>query len=237
MNHDLFLMLLLAHLIGDFYCQTDKTCADKRRRKWRSPHLYFHSVVIGVLSFVAVWKIEFLPWMLMLIASHLLIDGIKSGRENKLEHFLLDQALHLAVIVIIAMICTCQIGWMQTINLNIGAINLPVFITALLLCLKPANLLVRCVLEKYHILEEEPLQEEPMSVGALIGSLERSLFLLFVVMGQYGAVGFILAAKSIIRYKEGSTRKTEYVLAGTLMSLGIAVATGVLVRLLSPLFL
>ena len=100
----------------------------------------------------------------MLIASHLLIDGIKSGRENKLEHFLLDRPAF--TIVIIAMICTCQIGWMQTINLNIGAINLSVFITALLLCLKPANLLVRCVLEKYHILEEEPLQEEPMSVGA-----------------------------------------------------------------------
>ncbi len=237
MNHELFLILVLAHLVGDFYCQTDQTCADKRRRKWRSPHLYLHSVVIGVFSFAAVWEIAFLPWMFVLIASHLLIDGIKAGRDKKLETSLLDQAMHLAVIVIIAMVCTCQIGWMQTVNLNIGAINLPVFVTALLLCLKPANLLVKRVLEKYHILEEEPLEKEPMNVGALIGSLERSLFLLFVVMGQYSAVGFILAAKSIIRYKEGSTRKTEYVLAGTLMSLGIAVAAGVLVRLLSPLFL
>lgn len=247
MNHELFLVLLLAHILGDFYFQSDASCADKRSRTWKSPYLYLHPTIIGLLSFAAVCQVSFLPWMLVLILSHILIDGVKAGRQDNLMAFLLDQALHLVILVAVSSMCTNQIDWIREIHLNVNAISVPVFMTALLLCLKPANLLVKYVLEKYVLIKpmyekneisaQEELQEEAVKVGALIGSLERSLFLIFVVMGQYGAVGFILAAKSIIRYREGSTSKTEYVLAGTLLSLGIAVVCGIAVRIFSPIFL
>ena len=56
------------------------------------------------------------------------------------------------------------------------------------------------------------------------------LILVFVIMQRYEALGLLIAAKSIIRFGEKETTKTEYVLAGTLMSIFIAVLAGLMVR-------
>ena len=51
------------------------------------------------------------------------------------------------------------------------------------------------------------------------------------------ALGLLIAAKSIIRFGDKETAKTEYVLAGTLLSILIAVLAGMMVMLLlSALF-
>jgi hypothetical protein len=54
-------------------------------------------------------------------------------------------------------------------------------------------------------------------------------------MGHFDAIGFLLAAKSIFRFgdlKEAKDRKlTEYVLIGTLLSFGIALLIGLLVKI------
>ena len=54
MNNWLFLSLLLAHVIGDFYLQNDKYCAQKEERKFKSWFLYVHSLIIGVVSWAVV---------------------------------------------------------------------------------------------------------------------------------------------------------------------------------------
>ena len=54
------------------------------------------------------------------------------------------------------------------------------------------------------------------------------------MIGQYGAIGFIVAAKSLLRFKETDTAKTEYVLAGTLLSFGIATLCGLGVKYVIP---
>ena len=50
-------------------------------------------------------------------------------------------------------------------------------------------------------------------------------------MSQYEAIGFLIAAKSILRFSEASKgdEKSEYVLTGTLLSLAIALCLGILV--------
>ena len=70
--------------------------------------------------------------------------------------------------------------------------------------------------------------------GKYIGWLERLLIVTFVV-SEYGeAVGFVLAAKALIRYPEIKDDKQglfgEYVLVGTLTSVGIALLGGVILR-------
>ena len=67
--------------------------------------------------------------------------------------------------------------------------------------------------------------------GALIGYTERALMLIFVVLSQYEAIGLLIAAKSILRFSEASSgnEKSEYVLSGTLLSLLMAVITGLLI--------
>jgi hypothetical protein len=69
--------------------------------------------------------------------------------------------------------------------------------------------------------------------GRAIGALERALALTLVLLGEYGAVGWIIAAKSLARFKALEDREfAEYFLIGTLASFLLAVLAGVGVRIL-----
>jgi hypothetical protein len=67
------------------------------------------------------------------------------------------------------------------------------------------------------------------NAGKLIGITERFLSLALILLGQYEAVGLIIAAKSILRFN--TTYKSEYVLVGTLLSFAIAAFTGIVINL------
>ena len=61
--------------------------------------------------------------------------------------------------------------------------------------------------------------------GSLIGQLERALIFAFVLVGYLEGIGFLVAAKSILRFKNTEEQKmAEYVLIGTLMSFALAIA-------------
>jgi hypothetical protein len=69
--------------------------------------------------------------------------------------------------------------------------------------------------------------------GRAIGALERALVLTLVLLGEYGAVGWIIAAKSLARFKALEDREfAEYFLIGTLASFLLAVLAGIGVRIL-----
>lgn len=70
--------------------------------------------------------------------------------------------------------------------------------------------------------------------GLYIGWLERLLVLLVVLMDQPNGIGFLIAAKSILRFgeiKEASQRKVaEYIIIGTFASFGWALFISVLTQ-------
>lgn len=82
-------------------------------------------------------------------------------------------------------------------------------------------------------------RDEDRSAGAIdiargraIGALERALALTLVLLGEFGAIGFIVAAKALARFKALEDREfAEYFLIGTLASLLLALGVGVAVRL------
>ena len=59
--------------------------------------------------------------------------------------------------------------------------------------------------------------------------LERLIIFFLVLISQYEAIGLLIAAKSIIRLKEGDQKMSEYVLVGTLLSVSVAMVTGFIV--------
>jgi hypothetical protein len=97
--------------------------------------------------------------------------------------------------------------------------------------------LIRSVLELSSL---QMRRDEDRTAGAIdvargraIGALERALALTLVLLGEYGAVGWIIAAKSLARFKALEEREfAEYFLVGTLASLLLAVLAGVGLRLL-----
>jgi len=71
----------------------------------------------------------------------------------------------------------------------------------------------------------------PSQVGATIGVLERLLIVVFVVISAEAAVGFVIAAKTIARFRLLDDRDfAEYYLLGTLGSVSVAIFTGLLAK-------
>jgi uncharacterized protein DUF3307 len=67
----------------------------------------------------------------------------------------------------------------------------------------------------------------PAQVGATIGILERLLIVAFMLASAEAAIGFVIAAKTIARFRLLDDRDfAEYYLLGTLGSVGVAVITG-----------
>ncbi len=67
--------------------------------------------------------------------------------------------------------------------------------------------------------------------GSIIGMLERVFVYSLVLQGQYAALGLIMTAKTFIRFREFRDKDfAEYVLIGTLASVGLAGAVALLFR-------
>ena len=68
-------------------------------------------------------------------------------------------------------------------------------------------------------------------VGATIGVLERILIVVFVLTGSEAAVGFVVAAKTLARFRLLDDRAfAEYYLLGTLASVAVAIVSGLIAR-------
>ena len=222
---ELVLSLVLAHLVADFMLQTGKSCKDKKERHWKSPHHYVHALIVSALSWLVSWDVCFWWGALMIGVAHLGIDIWKSYHEDEVVWFTLDQVIHLLVIAGVAYAWTGCFDWNLPFCIESRHV---VFAVALLICWKPANIFIKLMLKHYSVNMPED-KESGFNAGALIGTIERWLILIFVCLQRYEALGLLIAAKSIIRFGDKETAKTEYVLAGTLLSILIAVLAGMMV--------
>jgi uncharacterized protein DUF3307 len=69
----------------------------------------------------------------------------------------------------------------------------------------------------------------PARIGATIGVLERLLIVAFVLTGSTAAIGFVVAAKTLARFRQLDDRDfAEYYLLGTLASVAVALGSGLL---------
>ena len=85
--------------------------------------------------------------------------------------------------------------------------------------------------EDGEILGERVALPPPARVGATIGVLERLLIVTFVLVGAEAAIGFVIAAKTIARFRLLDDRDfAEYYLLGTLASVSVAIVTGLVAR-------
>jgi hypothetical protein len=68
--------------------------------------------------------------------------------------------------------------------------------------------------------------------GRLIGNLERIVLTIVVAAGSYSALGFLIAAKGLVRFEEfeKSREFTEYFLVGSLSSVLVALCAGLILR-------
>lgn len=115
-------------------------------------------------------------------------------------------------------------------------LHLNILLFGLLMILNEMNILTRFTLEKLKLPplgdEDQKINEDQFRTGRVIGFLERIFVFLFVLSSQYTAIGFIIAAKGIVRYPDfGGKTYTEYILIGTLLSVLCAMSIAYFVLL------
>jgi hypothetical protein len=228
----LLVKLFLAHIIGDFILQPSSWVTDKEHKKHKSIYLYIHTALHAVLAIILVGEIEFIKFALILTVAHGIIDYAKlrfQKKKTKRSWFLIDQVVHIIVIIGIALLYTNQTLALAPINNSIW-----IFITGIIFLTKPTSILIKNTISIWTPENKSKHDNSLSNAGNYIGILERLFVFTFIVTGHFEAIGFLLAAKSIFRFgdlKEAKDRKlTEYVLIGTLLSFGIALITGLLAQ-------
>ncbi len=228
MNVNLLLLQFIAHILGDYIFQTDASAKEKNENGFKSKFILKHTLITFICSLVLSFDCNFILCSLGITASHFIIDGLKNKLNKGRFSFFIDQTLHIVMIVLFVWIF--ELYFKENQLLKITNTKLLLIITGYLICLKPANIFIREVLVVAKIESISDTTTELKNAGKLIGILERILVLTFVIIGKLEVIGFMIAAKSILRYKDTNTIKTEYVLIGTMLSFGIAMLAGLLIE-------
>ena len=237
-----FVILLAAHVIADFVLQPRWIIDNKRRL----PGFCLHVLIVGLTTMLALGAFgpgagPAVMAALAATAAHAVIDAIKirlsgtrrfrKARHGQLLLFCSDQLAHVLTLALIAawlptawnagywsagssplesglLTGLCLVGGF-TLTTRAGSFAIAFFMQGL----QPAT---------KHSDDSATPDTGDQGIpegGAWIGLLERTLIFILVLVDQFGAIGFLIAAKSILRFQYAKERShSEIVIIGTLAS-------------------
>ncbi|NEX45332.1 DUF3307 domain-containing protein [Pseudotabrizicola algicola] len=233
--------LILAHVLADFVLQSGRMAQAKAEGHagWMLAHIgtvgLISALLLGAQSPLA------LGVMAGVAAVHLGIDAAKvaiGARVSGIMAFVADQAAHLATLVLVA---TLWPGlWAQGLWADHAPIWMPAAAAVLagaILSTRAGGFALALLMRPWGDVGLEGLP----GGGRIIGLLERGIIFLLILAGEPGGIGFLIAAKSVLRFgavKE-EARLSEYVIIGTLASFGwailVALGTVMLLSAVPPL--
>lgn len=219
-----FTALLCAHVLSDFLFQSKAMVAQKRKPL---PFLLHGAVVFlssVILTGAPVWPLA------ALALAHMMIDAVKLlvAPKDGLTAFLADQAAHLVTVLAISLwFPGLWAGGFWTSALPAPALPYLlhgyVLLTGALLATRAGGYAVGKLMAPFSRAAAD--MDGLPDGGRLIGQLERGLIFVMLLAGQPAGIGFLIAAKSILRFDAASDgKKAEYVIIGTLASFGFAIA-------------
>ena len=237
---------LLVGAVGVLFVKVLYRIEDVCDRLWRGPEwlrpaagglVLGHAGVHAALVLVVILLAGYVPLFAVAVAlmigiSHLLIDIVKSYTPERVRYFLLDQIMHLAVLCLVWVWLTRPWSLLAELSAWLWHPNTLVVAFAYALITRPMSILIAMIMQRWSAQVDN--RGTLADAGARIGILERFLVLTFVLGGEFTPIGFLLAAKSVLRFgdlREDRDRKlTEYVLLGTMLSFALTLVLGLTVR-------
>ena len=233
----IIILVLLGHIIGDFYAQTNNMAKSKKNR---FKTLLFHGVVYALCMWTALGVGVPLSRELILVAAllgitHFLIDLLKylfwpaikdktkpeDLRKAEGHVFIIDQCVHILSIAAVLWLWGPQLASKPFVSQQFPQSPVPTLtlLFGFLCVLKPVGMLFERggILEPFKQKPTDAEDSDDNNAGKIIGYLERTIVFFFLLYKQFTAIAFVLTAKSIARF-EMEKKKAEYYLIGTLFS-------------------
>ena len=241
------IILLTAHIAGDFYVQTEERRTAKEKTLTGilcNSVMYYLASLVVIIPFIS---LDMIIAVTLLSVFHFVIDVgkyIYLKRTRKLYDngvtFVWVQMVHIISIIILAYFMYRNgfgLTHFKIVDDVFNAFNLEKqavarVILSLLILHKPTNVMIQNVLANDIPKGSRDLLIVPdYKTGRRIGSVERLIMLMFIALDQYSAMGLVLTAKSIARYDKISKDQTfaEYYLLGTLLSTASVVLCKILI--------
>lgn len=228
----MMLLLIIGHLIADFYLQSSKMAEDKRKKiTILLVHSIIYSCIFAIIDFVFLQPITAVWTTIIIAGMHFVIDFTRTKIDRKCKSskslnasFFIDQILHFAVILVtyyclelsekgnfIYVYCKANSNFEHILT----------YCLLFLALLNPTSILIKNVLA--FLFNEGPNKENGNNAGNVIGMLERTITSVLLLNNQFAVIGLVLTAKSIARFKQLENKDfAERYLIGTLLSLSIS---------------
>jgi hypothetical protein len=232
-------LLVAAHLLGDFVFQTDRMVANKSR-----PAVFvLHVLIVTLCAGVLVGSVS--PLVLLGTAiSHAATDLLKMrwSRSNGdgWRVYLADQAAHFAAAVAIARLAPDAFAggiWpaLLTPPEQRGFLVLATLVAGIVLAVPfGGHLIAKLTAPLMRQIPDDNFKDGLTRGGQYIGYLERAFVFLLIQCRYPDGIGFVIAAKSILRFGELKDREgrrlSEYVIIGTFLSFGWGLGAAELTR-------
>ncbi len=250
---DVLTLLLLGHVLGDFYLQWEDMAKKKIESfGWLCLHGLIYAVCITAPLVIGVKDYELdLLWLILAAGlSHISVDFlrqcnifhvIEDGKKTEKRYvFVIDQITHIGCLIAAYNIFgkTLAVRAFMTSNLAYPSQKWSLVLLGLLAVIRPIGLLI----EKGGIWlfdEGSKFSGDNMSLidnsnpkasgerqqdsGRMIGYLERIIAFILILITEYGAIGMVIAAKSLVRFPEikadDKWKKAKYYIIGTFLSM------------------
>jgi len=226
-------VLIFAHVLADFVFQTTWMVTHKRNPLI----LLAHTGVVLVTAGVCLGSLN--PALLLLAVLHFALDAAKTWAGlTGIGAYLGDQALHLVSLIAIAIWqpdLWASGFWMGGVEggffsgilggetpLATQVPSVMALFAGLIVATRAGGFAVGFLMEPWS----DAMKGGLPGGGRLIGNLERALVFLMLLTGQASSIGFLIAAKSVLRFTavKDERKFSEYVIIGTLASFAWAIS-------------
>lgn len=239
----ILVLFLIGHVLGDFYLQSNALAVNKNESfaKLGEHGLIYLFSMLGIL--LPVFGFSFVKWVVFVAVIHFLIDaGMAQLNKNQesierkqIAIYVFDQVAHLVTILMVSGFISSRLATVQytrlfSILIDSSYIEIEVILAWLLaiaITMRPVSITISKILYQYQPTTADAEDVGHPGAGSLIGILERLIILVMLSQNQYGAIGFVLTAKSIARYNKiaENPQFSEYYLLGTLLSMLLVIIT------------
>lgn len=242
-----FLALFLAHLLGDFVFRWKWNVNDKGRG-WQplvghgTMHYMLTWVCLLIFTHTAFLSIYLQAAIIVYCLIHLLIDRLnylavaRHGVADTWPVFLFHQLLDVVVVAGAACVLTRSLPAALFYDLHPSPLLQFHILEAAIVytgVVFGGGYLIRYLTKSFSSGSTTESLPRLENAGLYVGWIERFLVITAIVVQSPVLVGLILTGKSIARFPEfKEARFAEYFLIGTMLSLSLAIAGGILLQYL-----